>query len=167
MKAPATVVPPQTSAPSQKRQVGARRKISCQESPSATRLAERPPWSQPSHTLRKARGAETAMKSRFDGSLPKRPHGIGASDAGRAAEIPQGRQVERVEEGAHVELIGHFLAADHEARDDLVALAQDGARIEHLEEGPGPVFRDDRRLAEEAAAEEAAAAAAEGDRRAR
>ena len=43
MNAPVTLSPPQTSAPSQKRQIGARRKTCCHASPRSNRLADRPP----------------------------------------------------------------------------------------------------------------------------
>ena len=64
------IVAPHSSAPSQKRQIGARKNASCHASPSRVRLAEMPPRSHFSQPLRNSRGADSAMKSRFDGSFP-------------------------------------------------------------------------------------------------
>ena len=53
MKAPATVVPPQTSAPSQKRQIGALQEGIPARVPERDRLADRPPCSQRSQRQEK------------------------------------------------------------------------------------------------------------------
>src|SRR5688572_18130643 len=88
MKAPSTVRP-HSSLPSQKRQMGAVRKVCCQLSPSAWRLAESPPCIHGSHTPRNSRGALMAMKSRLVGSFPYRPHCI------VALHIPWGQRNSR------------------------------------------------------------------------
>src|SRR5262249_24935668 len=96
MKAPTTVVP-QISAPSQNRQIGADRKAPCHSWPRVSRLAETPPCIHGSHTFRKSRGAQTAMKSRLAASFPKRLHRIAdPSDPTGAAKLSQRREVQRI-----------------------------------------------------------------------
>src|SRR5215211_8011863 len=107
MKAPATLIPLQTSAPSQKRQIGARRKTRCQASPRSSRLADNPPCSQGSNTPRNARGAETATKSRLAGSFPYKPHDM-SLDPGWAAELAPRLGRQRVDDRTHVDLVGNL-----------------------------------------------------------
>src|SRR5689334_21525438 len=140
MKAPSTVVP-QISAPSQKRQIGADRKAPRHSWPSVSRLAETPPCIHGSHTFRKSRGAQTAMKSRLAVSFPKRLHRIAdPSDSTGAVELSQLGEVQRIARRAGADLIFQAVAADDEAegRARGLGLIAGRAGLDHAEHRPRP-----------------------------
>src|SRR5215813_7189758 len=136
MKAPSTVAP-QISAPSQKRQIGAARKACCHDPPSVSRLAETPPCIHGSHTLRKSRGANTAMKSLLAASFPNRLQRMaGALNSSRATKFPQSREIQRIAHRARADLIAHELSVDREDRGRGFLLRGERALLEHAEHRP-------------------------------
>src|SRR5215217_5675329 len=135
MKAPVTAVP-QTPAPSQKRQIGAVRNACCQSLTRRWRLAETPACIHGSQTSKKPRGAYSAMKSRFEGSFPYRPHRMGGSYSAWALEFPQGGQVEWIVDGADADLKLQRPAAHRETRQHLVSALADRAGLDQFEQRP-------------------------------